>query len=151
MPKEITIPENEDFWEAIYNDNHRVIFAAIQSGERYVQDEEESNAILREMGGFETDIFGNNCYCLNNLKAGSDQFGDEYADHDMVCRFAYTGKGWSYSLYSSKENVDCSEIAKQYDGGGHRGAAGFKLDYCIFGGQPPKKSLWQKIKDLFMH
>ena len=151
MPKEFTLPENEDLWEAIYNDNHRVIFQSIQSGERYVEDENERNSILRGIGGFESDIFENHCYCMNSLLAGSDQFGDEYDNHDMVCRFAYNGKGWSYSLYSSNENVDCSEIAKKYGGGGHRGAAGFKLDYCIFGDNKPKKSLWQKIKDFFFH
>ena len=111
----------------------------------------ERNEILRGIGGFESDIFENHCYCMNSLTAGSDQFGDEYDNHDMVCRFAYNGKGWVYSLYSSNENVDCSKIAKEYGGGGHRGAAGFKLDYCIFGEERPKKSIWQKIKDFFIH
>ena len=151
MPKEFISPDNEDMWEAIYNDNHRIIFQAIQSGERYIEDENERNEILRSIGGFETDIFGNHCYCINSLTAGSDQFGDEYDNHDMVCRFAYNGKGWSYSLYSSKWVVDCSAIAKEYGGGGHRGAAGFKLDYCIFGEDRPKKSIWRKIKEFFMH
>ena len=75
------------------------------------------------------------------------KFGEEYETHDMVCRFAYNGKGWTYSLYSSNPEIDCSEIAKQYGGGGHRGAAGFKLDHCIFG--VPKRTFLQKLKELF--
>ena len=147
MPKELIDPENDDLWESIYNDNNRLLFTSIRDGERYIQDEDERNAILRNIGGFETDLFGNNCYAMNNLTAGSDQFAEEYETHDMVCRFAYNGEGWTYSLYSSNPEVDCSEIAKQYGGGGHRGAAGFKLDHCIFG--VPKRTFFQKLKELF--
>lgn len=147
MPKELIDPENDDLWESIYNDNNRLLFTSIRDGERYIQDEDERNAILRNIGGFETDLFGNNCYAMNNLTAGSDQFAEEYETRDMVCRFAYNGKGWTYSLYSSNPEIDCSEIAKQYGGGGHRGAAGFKLDHCIFG--VPKRTFFQKLKDLF--
>lgn len=148
MPKDLIDPEEDDFWECIYNDNHRLLFTAIQSGERYLQDENERNEIMRGIGGFVTDIFGNNCYCINSLFAGSDQFGDEYESHDMVCRFAYDGKGWTYSLYSANENVDCSQIAKEYGGGGHKGAAGFRLGYSLWN-EFPKKSFWEKFKDLF--
>ena len=149
LPKEMTDPAEDDFWECIYNDNHRILFTSIKEGERLLEEEKEQNEILRGIGGFETDIFGVSCYCLNNLKAGSDQFGDEYLTHDCVCRFAYNGKGWTYSLYSDNK-TDCSEIARRYGGGGHEGAAGFKLDYCIFGNEPPKKSFWQKLKALFI-
>lgn len=148
MPKDLIDPEEDSFWECIYNDNHRLLFTALQNGERYLQDENEKNEILRCIGGFETDIFGNRCYCMNNLLAGSDQFGDEYDTHDMVCRFAYNGKGWTYSLYSSNPDVDCSAIAKKYGGGGHKGAAGFNIGYSLWN-EYPKKSFWNKLKDLF--
>jgi nanoRNase/pAp phosphatase (c-di-AMP/oligoRNAs hydrolase) len=32
---------------------------------------------------------------------------------------------WVVFLYTDKENVDVSNIAKNYGGGGHRSAAGF--------------------------
>ena len=55
----------------------------------------------------------------------------------MVCKFGYDGSihKWRYTLYQSDKIdniVDVSEIAKRYGGGGHRGAAGFVLDYNIF-------------------
>lgn len=151
LPKEVTDPECDDLWEAIYNEHHIMIRQMMLDGERILADEKARNEILLEIGGFETDIFGNSCICLNNLTAGSDQFGDKYDEYDMVCRFAYNGNGWSYSLYSSKKETDCSEIAKRYGGGGHTGAAGFKLDYCIFGGEKPveKKGILSRIKHFF--
>lgn len=40
-----------------------------------------------------------------------------------------TGHGRSFSLRSNDEGVDVSEIAKQYGGGGHRNAAGFRVSF----------------------
>lgn len=49
----------------------------------------------------------------------------------------YDGTGFSYSLRSSEDGVDVSEIAKQYGGGGHKHAAGFKIkiDSKLLGGE----------------
>lgn len=149
MPYELTNPEEDDLWECIYNDNSRLLFQSIKDGVRYIEEEAISNKALRILGGFDSDVFGVPCYCLNNLKSGSDQFGEKYEHYPLVCRFAYNGKDWVYSLYSNNK-VDCSEIAKRYGGGGHKGAAGFTIDYSIFGNKDQKKkTFWEKLKDLF--
>ena len=38
-------------------------------------------------------------------------------------------KGRSFSLRSTDEGMDVSQIAKQFGGGGHRNAAGFRVPY----------------------
>lgn len=43
------------------------------------------------------------------------------------CAFWFDGKEWAFSLYNEDGTVDCSAIAKGYNGGGHKGAAGFRL------------------------
>ena len=43
-----------------------------------------------------------------------------------VACFHYYNNIWRFSLRSDK--LDCSEIAKQFGGGGHKGAAGFILE-----------------------
>jgi oligoribonuclease NrnB/cAMP/cGMP phosphodiesterase (DHH superfamily) len=40
-----------------------------------------------------------------------------------------TPQGRVFGLRSSDDGMDVSEIAKQYGGGGHRNAAGFKVSY----------------------
>ena len=40
-----------------------------------------------------------------------------------------TPEGRVFGLRSSDEGVDVSEVAKQYGGGGHRNAAGFKVSF----------------------
>lgn len=41
-----------------------------------------------------------------------------------------TPDGRVFSLRSASGGIDVQEIAKQYGGGGHRGAAGFRLPWC---------------------
>jgi oligoribonuclease NrnB/cAMP/cGMP phosphodiesterase (DHH superfamily) len=41
-----------------------------------------------------------------------------------------TPEGRVFSLRSNDEGVDVSEVAKQYGGGGHRNASGFKLSFA---------------------
>jgi len=45
--------------------------------------------------------------------------------HDIMLPFYFNGEKFTVSIYSTNENIDCSEIAKKHGGGGHKGAAGF--------------------------
>lgn len=77
--------------------------------------------------GIEIELNGIKGFALNSYALGSRQFLNKMDDYDFVCRFNFNGKtnSWNYSLYSSKDYVDCSEIAASLGGGGHKGAAGF--------------------------
>jgi nanoRNase/pAp phosphatase (c-di-AMP/oligoRNAs hydrolase) len=44
----------------------------------------------------------------------------------MVTFVRRVDKLWNVSLYSTKPEIDCGEIAKSFGGGGHKGAAGFQ-------------------------
>lgn len=61
---------------------------------------------------------------FNPINFGIDYHKDGY---DGVACFWYNGqtKLWNFSLYNDNGKVDCSLVAKQYGGGGHKGAAGF--------------------------
>ena len=69
--------------------------------------------------------------CINKEKFNPINFGIDYHSdgYDGACCFHYDGKTnlWRFSLYNDNGEVDCSKIAKQYGGGGHKGAAGFVL------------------------
>ena len=45
----------------------------------------------------------------------------------MAMVWAYDGTNYQYSIYSQDSSVECNKIAEQYGGGGHKGAAGFKM------------------------
>lgn len=89
-----------------------------------------------DMYGFEFTLpeehGGLKCFCLNR-KGGSHMFGDKVNEYDAVIPFYFKDGKWTYSIFSTKEEVDCSQIAKTYGGGGHKGAAGWVIKEFIFG------------------
>jgi oligoribonuclease NrnB/cAMP/cGMP phosphodiesterase (DHH superfamily) len=58
---------------------------------------------------------------------GSKGIINQRAEHPIVALVSWLGDGWKVGLYTDRENIDVGQIAKQYGGGGHKGAAGF---YC---------------------
>lgn len=100
--------------------------------------ENEANDIVRENGFWVDDFHGYKCFAANYFR-GSEPFEAVEPNADVYLAFSYEGKNkcWTVSLYTTKPDVDVSEIAKQYEwhgkrGGGHRGAAGFQCDYPPF-------------------
>ena len=70
--------------------------------------------------------------CINKERFNPINFGIDYHKdgYDGVACFWYNGntKRWHFSLYNDNSLVDCSTIAKQFGGGGHKGASGFVLN-----------------------
>jgi nanoRNase/pAp phosphatase (c-di-AMP/oligoRNAs hydrolase) len=60
---------------------------------------------------------------MHNPNPGMDWFWLLRDKADVFARVAFDGRNYSVSLYSEK--VDVEEIARQFGGGGHSGAAGF--------------------------
>ncbi len=86
---------------------------------------------------FEYEFEGLRAICLNGGGFSSDVFKSVYDEskHDVMMPFQFDGKQkqWILSMYTTKD-IDCSEIAIKYGGGGHAKACGFSvLDiYSIF-------------------
>lgn len=89
-----------------------------------------------------------------NSGSGSTSFASVWdpEKHDLMMTFKYTGEKWVFGIYTDKEDIDLSAIAKTYPGGGgHRKAAGFQLDNIptfIFGKEPLKHSVQNLIGEL---
>ena len=68
--------------------------------------------------------------CINKERFNPINFGIDYhADgYDGVACFHYANGKWNFSIYNDNGEVDCSIIAKQFGGGGHKGASGFVVD-----------------------
>lgn len=65
--------------------------------------------------------------CINHERFNPINFGIDYHKdgYDGFACFWYKDGKWTFSLYNDNGEVDCSAIAKQYGGGGHKGASGF--------------------------
>ena len=67
--------------------------------------------------------------CINRERFNPIDFGIDYHKdgYDGCACFHYANGKWNFSLYNDNGIVDCSLIAKQYGGGGHKGASGFVI------------------------
>ncbi len=92
---------------------------------------DKSNASYLKSYSYESTISGLPCLVINK-RTNSWIFADKIDEYPIVATFVFDGEWYHYSLYSSDKTVDCSKIAEQYGGGGHKGAAGFKLNRLIF-------------------
>lgn len=56
--------------------------------------------------------------------------------HDALLGFYFNGTHWNYALYHARHRteLDLSEIAVRYGGGGHRGACGFRSEGWLLNG-----------------
>lgn len=90
------------------------------------------NEILKN--AFHMNWKGYNVLTLNKT-AGSSLIFEDHPDYkivDILMVFGWVGTEWKVSLYTLKDNIDCSEICKTMGGGGHRAAAGFKCKELPF-------------------
>ena len=97
---------------------------------------EHKNAIFAKEGAFETTFNGYRCIALCTGLHGSEAIRSEYdrERHDLMLLFRFrSDKKWTVSIYSEKPEIDCGEIARQFEGGGgHKGAAGFETKELPF-------------------
>jgi uncharacterized protein len=77
--------------------------------------------------------------CVNSARFNSLFFAamdEPTTGHDALMGFCYDGSSrrWTVSLYHAKHrtDLDLSQIAKRYGGGGHRGACGFTCTQLPF-------------------
>ena len=103
----------------------------ISIGEKIYKYVKNENTSYLKSYGYESSICGYKVAVVNKA-SNSLIFGELYKKYPIVSTFCYDGEKWKYSLYSSDKNGDCEAIAKSFGGGGHRGAAGFTSDECIY-------------------
>jgi len=92
---------------------------------------DQDNNYYRNHFAYESEITGHKCLVVNR-NSNNWIFGDKYSEYPLVMVWVFDGSKYSYSIFSSNKDVDCSKIAESYGGGGHSGAAGFSSDKLLF-------------------
>jgi oligoribonuclease NrnB/cAMP/cGMP phosphodiesterase (DHH superfamily) len=90
---------------------------------------------------FSVSFSGYKFACVNQVRFNPINFGIDYHKdgYDGFACFHFQHGSWMFSLYNDNGLVDCSLIAKSLGGGGHKGAAGFRIiDINIFLYETPK-------------
>lgn len=109
--------------------------AIIERGRTVLTYQAQQNTIQASAKCFETEIDGLRAIACNAGPTNSQLFDSVWdpGRHDVMMPFYLHRSGtWKVSLYSTKEEIDCSAIAKARGGGGHKGAAGFSCSLLPF-------------------
>ena len=131
MKLEAGHPNNIRFWADIFKDFPDEI---LDKGYTILDYIKQDNMKYIDACGFETDLDGLHCIAANKQLTNSQAFDtvwDPRKYHAMLA-FGWRGGQWHVSLYSTRDDVDVSTIAKARGGGGHKGAAGFQCDTLPF-------------------
>ena len=107
------------------DDAVRAIVADGEVVRRYV---ELQNRRVCETTAFETEFDGLRALACNTNGASSKLFESVYDErrHDIMVPFCWKIDAWSFSIFTTHDHIDCSEIAQRHGGGGHAKAAGFR-------------------------
>jgi len=125
-----------EIWQWIFDDKQKAlqfVRDTILDGDIIMEYDRIRNEHNAEQSAFEVTIpyqDGVKAIVLCSAEKGSALFDAVYDEdeHDVMLVFNYDGKQYNFSIYSTLDRVDCSEIAKSFKGGGHVGAAGMKMD-----------------------
>jgi nanoRNase/pAp phosphatase (c-di-AMP/oligoRNAs hydrolase) len=119
-------------YEQLFIKPTTLITDIIKQGETILKYQEQQDTSAMNYS-FSVTLNGLHCLCLCTGARNSNTFKSLWDPDkwDVMLAFSFTGKRWSYSAYSTKPEIDCSELAKFYGGGGHKGAAGFYSDKCL--------------------
>lgn len=117
---------NSDSWNMFFthNDDQIEDGGLIEQGKIMTRYRDQWAKTYCKSKGFETIFEGYKAFALNLGLCNSEYFKSvDNGTYDLLIPFSFDGDEWIISLYS--RNIDVSEIAKKYGGGGHKGAAGF--------------------------
>lgn len=124
-------------WERLLSNDDCFVLSLLRDGEvaqRYVQ---KTDASVCRSRTWLMDWEGLRFLCINSARFNSLVFAARDSvetGHDALLGFCFDGKCWTVSLYHARHrtDLDLSEIAKRYGGGGHRGACGFTAKQLPF-------------------
>lgn len=123
-------PESNN-WAKLFNGGIDEIVPLLEQGQIALKYRENQYASLIKAWSFWTEFEGYKAICCNAGSVSSQLFDSIKEDYDLMIPFVFDGKQWTVSLYTKKD-IDCSEIAKKYGGGGHFKAAGFQCQELPF-------------------
>lgn len=127
----VTDPKkNPAMWTPLLRYNSDKLVSEITgAGVRAIERTARTNEKYANAYAYPVEFEGLRGIACNKGMANSRLFDSRWDEKKFDVMITYVhvqGKFWTVSLYSTKEDVDVSVIAKKYGGGGHKGAAGFQ-------------------------
>lgn len=124
-------------YQTLLRGNDGALQLILQDGKVVQRYQQKLDADLVKYRSYRLSWEGLNWIALNTGRFNSLTFAaldTPESGHDALMGYMFNGKCWTVSLYHAKHrtDLDLSDIAKKYKGGGHRGACGFTCDKLPF-------------------
>lgn len=110
-------------WQQLVNGNVGLLNHVMSMGETAVLYRETYCESMRTHYSYEALFESHKAFVMNAYRFGPKGFGEALNIYPLCIAFVFDGSQYTVSIYS--HTVDVSELAKRYNGGGHKGAAGF--------------------------
>ena len=127
-------------WKQLFNGDIARESEICETGYTIIRYRRQSDLRYCRLNAFETELNGLKCIALNLGKPYISSRAFEAVwdpeKYDAMIGFCRKKGTWEVNLYTDKEGVDVSVIAKSKGGGGHEQAAGFqteKLPFALLG------------------
>lgn len=133
MRLKVTLPDKSPgLWDSLQRIEN--VVRIVDEGNIVLQYVAQDNRKYLDACGFDTELDGLRCIAINRMLTNSQMFDSAWdpKKYDAMLTFGFRKGQWTVSLYSTKDDVDVSVIAKNRGGGGHKGAAGFQCDQLPF-------------------
>ncbi|HOD62252.1 MAG TPA: hypothetical protein PKG96_09160, partial [Bacilli bacterium] len=137
--------KNMSMWQDYFSKfSEELIKDTVKEGKTILRYQKQENEKYAKSCAMEIDFHGYKAIAINKLLTNSQLFDSVWDEskYDLMITFGLRVNGmWTMSFYTTKENVDCSQIAKSFGGGGHKQASG-----CNFKTLPPEFIKQIKLK-----
>jgi len=123
-------------WNYVLKNNQRFLLSTIKTGESILKYQKEYFRTYCKEAAFETILDGFGAIAVN-IGLGSSQAFESVWDENkyyLMIAFWFKKGQFTVSLYTTRDDIDCSDLAKKYGGGGHKRAAGFQTKELPFKG-----------------
>lgn len=123
-----------DVWKDVWDNTSPLVNEIVGQGKAILAYEQKQAAIRASATSFVTELDGLRCLAMNHSISNSKVFDSVWDPeiYDAMLMFGWRKGQWTVSLYTYKDSIDVSEIAKARGGGGHKGAAGFRCSELPF-------------------
>ncbi len=125
---------SDPIWQRVFSNDVALKLDLIRQGNTIITYQERHNAEYVRQCAFETQLMGHRCIAANAMLSNSQLFDSIWDPdkHDVMIAFGWREGEWHVGVYTTKDDVDVSGIAKYFGGGGHAQAAGFRCPELPF-------------------
>ena len=123
-------PNNVELWSRLFEGDVKFVDHVISNGVPILAYKTYTDSDTIKRHAFDAEFDGLKALVVNTGVKGSGTFDSRWdpEKYDIMLTFVITPAGVSGSMYTTKENLDLSKVARKFGGGGRPQASGYSFN-----------------------